>query len=181
MELTLNDISIVIPTRQKNFKPYKIKCKEVIVIYDKVGNVSKARNIGWKKASGKIIVFLDDDVIPKKDFLVQGLRQFKDADFGQSKVIGGIKNSKNKFTSTACWFKKEVLRKVKGFDERFKFFNEDIDIYLRCLKAGFKYKYLSKSIVYHPGKGTFEKLLEANKLLKRKWPKYYKKLKKEVR
>lgn len=47
---------------------------------------SKKRNIGIRKAKGEIIVFIDDDAYPEKDFLKNALKYFKDEKTG---VIGG--------------------------------------------------------------------------------------------
>jgi len=153
---------------------------EIIVEIDLENNVSRVRNKGWKRAKGKIIVFLDDDVIISDNFIKQGLKDFVNYDFGQSKVIGGIVNAKDKFTGTVMWFKRTVLKRVGGFNEQFSFYNEDIDIYLRCIKMGFRYGYL-ESPVWHPKSGGFEKLIKGNELLKQEHPKFYPKLIKEIR
>jgi len=142
------------------------------------------RNLGvsLKNDDIELLCFLDDDLILKDNFIEQGIKQFElgNYDFAQSKVIGGVENAKNKFTSTACWFTVKAFFDVDGFDEKFRF-NEDIDIYQRALQKGFNYGYLDKSIAWHPEIGMYENLIASNKRLEVKHPSLYKQLKKEIR
>lgn len=177
-------ISIIITTKgEKDISnlifALKKQCNEIIVEIDNEGNVSKSRNKGWKRAKGNIVIFIDDDVIVPNDFIIKGLKDFEDKDFGQNKVIGGIENSENKFVGCCMWFKKKILEEINGFDENFSFYNEDVDIYQRCLKKKFQYVYLKDSIVWHPNVGNFEKLKKASDILKDKHLEYWNKLKKE--
>ena len=55
--------------------------------------------------------------------------------------------------------KREVFEKVKGFDESFFMYGEDIDLSLRITKAGFKNYYLGKTTITHlkGGSTTYDK------------------------
>lgn len=46
-------------------------------------------------------------------------------------------------------YKKEIVSKIGGFDERFLFIGEDQDITYRMLEKGYKFYYLRKSYVIH--------------------------------
>lgn len=151
----------------------------IVELSDKQPTVN--RNNGLKRANGDIIVFLDDDIIVARNFIVEGKKNIYNYDFGQSRVVGGISNSKDIFIGAAMWFKRSTLDAINGFDENIPFFNEDIDVYLRAKKANFSYGFFDKSIAFHPGMGTFEKLVEGNKILKEKYPEEYEKLAKELR
>jgi len=55
----------------------------------------------------------------------------------------------------ACFFiRKEVYRKLNGFDDDFFTHQEEIDLCWRAFNLGYKTKYTSKSIVYHVGGAT---------------------------
>ncbi len=56
---------------------------------------------------------------------------------------------------TACIFRREVLARLQGFDERFESYLEDVDLGLRCLEAGFRGLYIPSAIAWHHGSATF--------------------------
>jgi len=59
------------------------------------------------------------------------------------------------WASGACFFiKKEVYRKLNGFDGDFFAHQEEIDLCWRAFHLGYKTKYTSKSNVYHVGGAT---------------------------
>jgi GT2 family glycosyltransferase len=59
------------------------------------------------------------------------------------------------WASGACFFiRKEVYRKLNGFDDDFFAHQEEIDLCWRAFNLGYKAKYTSKSVVYHVGGAT---------------------------
>jgi GT2 family glycosyltransferase len=59
------------------------------------------------------------------------------------------------WASGACFFiRKEVFRKLKGFDDDFFAHQEEIDLCWRAFNAGYKIKYTYKSVVFHVGGAT---------------------------
>ena len=59
------------------------------------------------------------------------------------------------WASGACFFiRKEVYRKLKGFDEDFFAHQEEIDLCWRAFNLNYKVKYNGKSTVYHVGGAT---------------------------
>lgn len=59
------------------------------------------------------------------------------------------------WASGACFFiRKEVYRKLNGFDGDFFAHQEEIDLCWRAFNLGYKAKYTSKSVVYHVGGAT---------------------------
>lgn len=59
------------------------------------------------------------------------------------------------WASGACFFiRKEVYRKLNGFDDDFFAHQEEIDLCWRAFNLGYKVKYTSKSVVYHVGGAT---------------------------
>jgi len=56
------------------------------------------------------------------------------------------------WASGACFFiRKEVFRKLNGFDADFFAHQEEIDLCWRANNLGYNIKYISKSVVYHVG------------------------------
>lgn len=59
------------------------------------------------------------------------------------------------WASGACFFiRKEVYRRLKGFDDDFFAHQEEIDLCWRAFNLGYKTMYTSKSTVYHVGGAT---------------------------
>jgi GT2 family glycosyltransferase len=55
---------------------------------------------------------------------------------------------------TACIFRRGVLEKLGGFDERYGSYLEDVDLGLRCLRAGFNGTYVPEALAWHHGSAT---------------------------
>lgn len=59
------------------------------------------------------------------------------------------------WASGACFFiRKDIYRKLNGFDSDFFAHQEEIDLCWRAFNSGFKAKYTYKSVVYHVGGAT---------------------------
>lgn len=59
------------------------------------------------------------------------------------------------WASGACFFiRKEIYRKLNGFDSDFFAHQEEIDLCWRAFNLGFKAKYTAASVVYHVGGAT---------------------------
>lgn len=113
-------------------------------------NGVRARNEGLKNASGNIIIFCDDDIIAGKDFIKNHVRNYSDSTVGgvagrviteidtvvdKTNGVGRIRKWDGKVTSNFnadfktevehAWgcnmsFRRELLIRVGGFDERLK-------------------------------------------------------------
>jgi GT2 family glycosyltransferase len=61
------------------------------------------------------------------------------------------------WASGACFFiRKEVYRKLNGFDDDFFAHQEEIDLCWRAFNLGYQAKYTFKSIIYHVGGATLK-------------------------
>jgi GT2 family glycosyltransferase len=139
------------------------------------GNVNR----GVAKATGEIIVLLNTDVRPRKDFLAPLLTHFRDPDvfavgcLEESHDPGGVvlrgrgigRWRKGYFLhergdvtkADTAWiaggsgaFRKSMWDELGGMDPLFNpFYWEDIDLSYRALKAGWKIIFESKSVVGH--------------------------------
>ncbi|HSI82386.1 MAG TPA: glycosyltransferase [Candidatus Methylacidiphilales bacterium] len=108
-----------------------------------------ARNRGWRAAKGKLIAFTDDDTIPDKRWLSQGIAAFKadpDAIAASGRVIVPLpdeptdyeRNEANlataEFVTANCFVRRNILEALGGFDERFRAaWREDSDLHFRLL------------------------------------------------
>jgi GT2 family glycosyltransferase len=57
--------------------------------------------------------------------------------------------------ATACLFRREVLEKLNGFDESFGSYLEDVDMGLRCVRAGVPGIYVADALARHRGSASF--------------------------
>jgi GT2 family glycosyltransferase len=55
---------------------------------------------------------------------------------------------------TACLFRREVLERMKGYDETFGSYLEDVDLGLRCLREGISGVYVPDAVAWHQGSAT---------------------------
>ncbi len=116
-----------------------------------------ARNVGWRSSGADWIVFLDDDVVPGTDWLSVLARDLMvlDADVGGSQ--GRIEVpmppdrppndwernvrllEKSQWITADMAYRRHVLERVGGFDERFRrAYREDSELALRVLARGFR-------------------------------------------
>lgn len=158
---------------RKYFPEVKIKARE------KNEGFASAVNDGTKIAAGELILLLNSDVIPEKDFLkyltvhfadpqvfAVGCLQYSNAQKGQTTHGRGIGKFEKGFLvhgpgtpdkKDTLWvfggagiFRKSIWEKLGGLDTLYNpFYWEDIDLSYRALKAGYKLVFEAKSVVTH--------------------------------
>jgi GT2 family glycosyltransferase len=136
-------------------------------------------NKGVRNATGEILILLNTDVFPERDFLIPLLGNFQDDQIfavgcmdksieGEKTILRGRgvgKWSRGFFVHSrgevnrdnTLWvnggsgaFRKSIWDKLGGFDDLYKpFYWEDIDLSYRALKSGYKICFEPKSIVTH--------------------------------
>jgi len=123
-----------------------------------------ARNRGWESASSAVIAFTDDDTIPYRDWLTNGLAAFDgnvQAAWGRIVMpFAGTptdyeRDAKNletaEFVTANCFCLRQVLEDLGGFDERFRLaWREDADLYFRLLQADIAIAHVPQAVVEHP-------------------------------
>lgn len=149
---------------------------------------AKACNDGAKKAlelfRPKYFVFLNDDTLFTQDWLEKCLSKMEKnkwvattpilTDFkGRIENVGYIvlpygkvrliKNVQSKekidgISATALVFQAEKFLQLGGFDERFFAYLEDIDLFLRVKKQGFRFGVTKNVSVHHEGQKTSDKM-----------------------
>jgi cellulose synthase/poly-beta-1,6-N-acetylglucosamine synthase-like glycosyltransferase len=150
------------------------KCKKIKYIFQKNAGPAKARNNGWKKAAGDIVVFTDSDCVPEKDWLKEMIKPFA-TNFKIGAVGGAYNKTINsnsllanligeeikfryrnigKYTdahgSYSLAVRREVLKKVGGFDESYPVATaEDWDLCYKIIKVGYKIYFNKAAKVGH--------------------------------
>jgi GT2 family glycosyltransferase len=144
--------------------------------YEPRSGLSNARNAALRTAQGDILVFIDDDILPAANWLDEIHREFAaDRDLfllggrvllarNSLQPVGIVVGDERQTLTTPdgagtviganLAFRREVLRKVGGFDPRLGAggtfgAGEDVDFLYRAMKAGYKLLYAPNVIVYH--------------------------------
>ena len=123
-----------------------------------------ARNLGWRAAHGALIAFTDDDCIPAPNWLRAGVAAFGE---GVTGVAGRIsvplssaptdyernvaQLAQATFVTANCFYRRDALAAVGGFDERFEVaWREDSDLTFRLLQNGARLITVETAVVSHP-------------------------------
>jgi len=157
---------------------------EVKVIKHKVNRgFSHSVNTGVRSSSGELIVLLNTDVVPSKDFLVPTLKHFEDKNvFAVSLNEKGHSWAKGKFENGTLahepgpkttkphdtfWvsggsgvFKREVWKKLGGLDQALfaPFYWEDVDLCYRAAKRGYRLVWEPEAKVVHKHETTMSQI-----------------------
>ncbi len=125
-----------------------------------------ARNRGWRAAQGHIIAFTDDDCIPAPDWLRAGVAGFVNGTVGvRGRIIVPVEGrptdyersvaalSGAEFVTANCFYRRDALAAVGGFDERFTAaWREDSDLYFALLErhGADRFACVEQALVVHP-------------------------------
>ena len=126
--------------------------------------IPEQRNLGLKKAKGNIIAFIDANCVPENNWLIELTKPISEE--GEKVVAGSIKsiggrsiwdveeermNSKkylNEASTMNMALKKEIIKKVGLFDEKFNY-GSDMDFTWRIIKGAYEIKRNSNAVIYH--------------------------------
>lgn len=130
-------------------------------------NIAKSRNVGVKAAKGEFIFFTDADCVADKNWIRNGLKQFRDKNilgvdgltcYGEEnykptpsdKIRGTLYG--DRFNTCNIAYRKDAIQKVGGFDEkRYAEAYEDSDLAFRILRSG-KIIHCKDMVVLHQKK-----------------------------
>ncbi|MDL2357175.1 MAG: glycosyltransferase family A protein [Pseudomonadota bacterium] len=133
----------------------------VYLANDGAEGAAAARNRGWRSATGAIIAFTDDDTVPATDWLRHGLAGFAD----DTDVLYGSVDTPHRvgatddageaeetaFEAANCFFRRDVLNALGGFDERFGGgWREASDLHFRLLEMHAAIVRAPQALVVHP-------------------------------
>ena len=139
---------------------------EVIVADDSKlrSGPAAARNRGWRRANADIVAFTDDDTVPDRDWLRQGLLALdRGADAATGTIVMPVPDlptdyerdaqglERAEFVTANCFVRKRVLERLGGFDEDFRLaWREDSDLHFRLLRSGARLVHAPLAVVVHP-------------------------------
>ncbi len=142
----------------------------------KLEGISAARNLGLVAAKGKVVGFIDDDAQAEPGWisaLLSGFSGDNVAGVGGPvlSIEGRLVMGRNVVSNMGDWFdesrgegvegkfpvmvgcnmsfRTEILRKVGGFDAKFRYHQDETDACLRVLSAGYEIAYREKAAVRH--------------------------------
>lgn len=166
--------------------------------------LSNARNAALAAASGEIVAYIDDDAMPDPDWLIYLADTFARTDFvavggpnlpvpGDGAVADAVAVSPGNpihvlledreaehIPGCNCAFRTDALRKIGGFDPRFRTAGDDVDVCWRLQDRGWRIGYTPAAVVWHHRRATIRDYLRqqrgygrAEAMLERKWPVRY--------
>ena len=138
------------------------------VVHGPSAGPAAARNAGWRATSAEWVAFLDDDVVPERDWLARLADDLgaAGADVGGSQGVIRVplpagrrptdweRNVKGleraRWATADMAYRRAALTEVGGFDERFpRAYREDADLAIRVAAAGWRLVAGTRTVV-HP-------------------------------
>lgn len=149
----------------------------VVAHQTKERNLAFQRNYGARRARGAMIVYVDDDAWPPRDWLAPMLAPFREPAVGavggrvlsadgspqiEAMAVSRFGRQRALASSAACpdgyyptlaggnfAVRRTALLAVGGFDENYRYHYEDTDFQLRLHDAGFVLRYEPRAAIYH--------------------------------
>lgn len=146
------------------------------------GGLAEARHLGSLRASGKYVVYVDDDCLPGDTSILRVLaRTFEDESntgiigsrienvgfngmqkykgycrFGPNASLEFEKNPQaaDVFASMAITIRRDVYLKIGGFDPAFSRGSEEVDLCMKVKAAGYRLVYQPDAFLYHYQMGS---------------------------
>jgi GT2 family glycosyltransferase len=128
------------------------------------GGPTPLRNAGWRAARGELVAFTDDDCRPRAHWLERlwgaaeqntFLQGRTEPDPDERHLLRLLARSRTVIGASPWYpacnvaYPRELLERVGGFDEDFRFDGEDTDLALRALAAGAECRYVDDALVWH--------------------------------
>ena len=161
-------------------RPYRVR-----VVQASVPGVSAARNRGWPEAEHPVVLFIGDDMLPAPELVQRHLDHHRRDPRPESGLIGHVRWARElKLTPFMRWLdegmqfdfktipdsgpgwwhfiaangslKRDLLEKVGGFDESFRFGYEEMDLAIRLNELGLILSYDARAEVEHLHPPTIE-------------------------
>jgi len=180
---TYKKVEIIVVDDASADNTYKISSKypiNVIQLNKNCGPAS-ARNIGANNANGHILVFVEGDSKYSPDYIETIIKPFSHHSVGGSicgqRIVWSDKNNtvvkyqnlrwkaktilkkEKRYPVVGAWaFRKEVFDKLGGYDKTLRY-GEDLDLFYRMKKAGYKSEWDPGAYIYHKDPDTLTDLI----------------------
>jgi cellulose synthase/poly-beta-1,6-N-acetylglucosamine synthase-like glycosyltransferase len=166
--------------------------------------LSNARNVGFESAAGEIVAYIDDDAFPDEQWLKYIAAKFHDTDcagvggpniapLGDGKIADCITNAPGgpmhvlvsdqeaeHIPGCNMAFRKDCLKAIGGFDQKFKIAGDDVDLCWRIREYGMWLAFSPAAKVWHRRRNSIlaywrqqKQYGKAEALLEKKWPQKY--------
>ena len=129
------------------------------------GGQSAGRNRGWRAARGDLVLFTDDDCVPRPRWVAGLAGALADVDLAQGRTIpapdqaanGGpfsrtleVTEANGTYATCNMGYRRAWLERVGGFDGRYRHLaGEDTDLALRCTEVGATFAFAPEATVEH--------------------------------
>lgn len=107
--------------------------KRLKVIHIPRSGVCIARNIGIENSKGEIVVTMDHDCIPARDWLKNLVKGFSPRNVG-------VVSSYGYYGGTSTAFRRSLLKRVGGYDKEYVYYREDTDLSFKIMDLGYDFK-----------------------------------------
>jgi GT2 family glycosyltransferase len=132
---------------------------DVVLIENKVNIGVPAWNIGFAKARGEYFITLDDDSHMESGLeeALQYLHDNQDIGILACNIKGGLFTTSHwvdlddtiGFIGCGAFFRREVYLKIGGYADWIFLYNNEWELGMRCLAAGYKLRYFANCVVTH--------------------------------
>jgi GT2 family glycosyltransferase len=132
-----------------------------LIVAESNGGVCRGRNLGFRRARGEYVVYLDDDAVAPPEVCDQVARLFEEhptagclaflvREMPEGRVCNdyGVERLGN-YHGAGHAFRKECLEKIGYLDEHFFFGAEEIDSSLALMEEGYYVRYTPEITVDH--------------------------------
>jgi glycosyltransferase involved in cell wall biosynthesis len=123
-----------------------------------------ARNVGWRASAANVIAFTDDDTVPDRDWLLEGLRALGPESVAASGQVvvpldgpltDHARNTQGlaaaEFVTANAFVRRAALAEIGGFDERFtRAWREDSDLQFTLMERCGTVTRAARAVVAHP-------------------------------
>jgi glycosyltransferase involved in cell wall biosynthesis len=127
------------------------------------GGPGGARNTGWRAARAPLVAFTDDDCEPQPEWLATVYRALATADLVQGRTLPNPAQvaahgpfgrtlsvtEEGLYPTCNMGYRRAVLEKMDGFDERYRTSCEDTDLAWRARESGAVARWAPEALVYH--------------------------------
>ena len=107
--------------------------RNYLINLEKNSGVCKARNTGIKNSNYDLVINMDHDCIPSKNWLKDMIKGFEDSQVG-------VVSAYDYYGGTSTGFRKKLLEKVGGYDEDYFYYREDTDLSFKIMDLGYDFK-----------------------------------------
>jgi GT2 family glycosyltransferase len=129
------------------------------------GGQSAGRDRGWRTARGELVLFTDDDCVPRPGWVASMVGALDEVDLVQGRTIPApdqaandgpfsrtleVTEANGTYATCNMGYRRTWLDKVDGFDVRYRHLaGEDTDLALRCRELGATFAFASEAVVEH--------------------------------